>query len=140
MKAKLVKESLNEISLEGNHLDRMGIGWGHSKKMIKEIIYDKLGIEEIFANFTEDKNVMWIEMDTFGMDDIFNIGIHFLNNKIKLHTDAADGTNMRKHNFIITAKSLKDFKVKMNNYWNIYDANEKRLSKREAEQLGIIRF
>jgi len=146
-----LKESINEkFTDQSDPIHDMQIGIILQLKHIENMIVDLLEAKskEEIMQFDVENNLkvdgtytIDAIMDGFGIDDIFEL--HFVynlrTNVIKMDVFSADGTNLRKCDFTIKARSLEQFekKIERGNFWNIYFAKDKRLSKREAENLGI---
>ena len=144
MKALKVFEKFTEDS---DPIHDLGIGTMFMIKKVKALILEILECdsENEIDEWEEKDNLvingtytMTARMDTFGMSDICDYTFEYDANteKAELTVYEADGGNRRKWDFTLK-KKLKDFAdMTKLQYLNYYYKKEKRLTKREAEELG----
>ena len=134
---KLVRESLEESS-EREFLDKI-------RKQILDILQteaedaDPIDVFDVEDNLdTTGKYKIEIEMDTFGMDDIFTMQFIYDKNEnlILLKVFSLDSTNMVKREFEIKTPTLNAMIQKLEAFWDIYAKKERNLSRRQAEEWG----
>jgi hypothetical protein len=124
---KFVRESLFERINDNPNL-----------KQQRTIIIDKL-LKYLDLDPTEctittfDNNHVWIELDTFGNDDVFEIDLIFTSNNVEIGIRSADLMNHRYTDYTVTYP-ISNFDDYLSKFWDIHFKHHKYLSKRRAEE------